>query len=232
MLKEILKNALFGITISCSLVAVGLGAYAVVDCAQTTNFGIPKNTTTPDDSTQQTDSTRHIILWSANGGTGSKAGTIAEPDKTIKLIAPDFTYDGWNFVGWSTTATNFESIYHAGYTITDEFLADKDYTFTMYAVWGKSLTLNATGGKFSSNNSETLTLNYLLGDSVSGATITVPTKSGYTFKGFFAKENGQGTQYFDASGTAQFALNDLPATLTIYAYWVENSSGGSGAVTY
>lgn len=230
MLKEILKNTLFGIVTVCSFVAVGVGAYAVVDCAKTTNFGI--NTST-EDTTPAT--TRHIILWSANGGTGSKAGTVIEADKTVKLVAPDFAYDGWNFVGWSTTATNFESIYHAGYTITDAFLADKAETFTMYAVWGKSLILNATGGKFASNSSENMTLNFVLGDSVSGLKIAVPTKSGYTFKGFFAQENGQGTQYFDANGTAQFALSSLPANLTIYAYWVENSSsgsGGSGAITY
>jgi len=228
MLKEILKNTFLGIVISCSFVAVGVGAYAVVDCAQTTNFGINAST---DTTTQEV--SRHIILWNANGGTGSKAGTIAEEGKTVRLVAPDFTYDGWNFVGWSMTATNFESIYHAGYTITDEFLADKADTFTMYAVWGKTLTLNATGGKFASNSSETLAMNFVSGDSVSGLKIATPTKSGYTFKGFFAQENGQGTQYFDDSGTALFALDSLPASLTIYAYWVENSSSSSGgAITY
>lgn len=147
MLKKILKNALFGIVISCSIVAVSVGAYAVVDYAN--NIGLESNS----DETVQDTSTQQV----------------------------------------------------------------------------KTLTLNATGGKFSINDSETLEINYKLSDGSSDVEITIPTKTNYTFYGFFSAKNGSGTKYIDKNGTALFTVENLPEKLTVYAYWLTNNPGGQGS---
>ncbi len=57
-----------------------------------------------------------------------------------------------------------------------------------------------------------------------GYTITKPTKTGYTFQGYYTGTNGSGTKYVDANGGC---INNLyaavAADLTLYAYWKPNT---------
>ena len=56
-------------------------------------------------------------------------------------------------------------------------------------------------------------------DSSDGQHITVPTRTGYTFGGYYTGKNGTGTQYVNASG---LAINNLYKTVgnrTLYAKW-------------
>ncbi len=48
--------------------------------------------------------------------------------------------------------------------------------------------------------------------------ITVPTRTGYTFGGYFTQTNGGGTQYYNADGTSTRTWN-LTAATTLYAKW-------------
>lgn len=53
--------------------------------------------------------------------------------------------------------------------------------------------------------------------------IRLPTKTGYTFGGYYTGTNGTGIQYIDSSGTF---INDLYKTVgnkTLYAYWITNN---------
>ena len=69
--------------------------------------------------------------------------------------------------------------------------------------------------------------------------ITIPTRKGYTFKGYFTSTGGSGTQYVDSSGTC---INNMYLTAgdkTLYAYWEANTikitldlNGGYVASTY
>lgn len=54
-------------------------------------------------------------------------------------------------------------------------------------------------------------------------TISVPTKTGYSFKGYFTEKNGEGTQYVDANGKCINNLYKLSGNRTLYAYWVANT---------
>lgn len=71
-------------------------------------------------------------------------------------------------------------------------------------------------------------------------TITTPTRTGYTFGGYFAIIQGSSVQYYNANGTS--AKNwDLTANTILYALWTANTytitfnkqsgSGGSDTVT-
>ena len=65
-------------------------------------------------------------------------------------------------------------------------------------------------------------------------TITVPTKSGYVFGGYFSGKNGVNPQYYDENGKCVMAWNRKWGS-TIYAKWISapytvtlDRQGGSG----
>ncbi|MBQ7597977.1 MAG: InlB B-repeat-containing protein [Clostridia bacterium] len=54
--------------------------------------------------------------------------------------------------------------------------------------------------------------------------ITVPTKNGYTFGGYFTEENGGGTKYIDADGTIINSPNTaITASTELFASWTANN---------
>ena len=55
-----------------------------------------------------------------------------------------------------------------------------------------------------------------------GTTITVPTKAGYTFDGYYTEVNGGGTQYVNASGTFINNIYKTTGSKTLYAKWTAN----------
>ncbi|GHV09771.1 hypothetical protein FACS1894162_1120 [Bacteroidia bacterium] len=67
--------------------------------------------------------------------------------------------------------------------------------------------------------------------------ITVPTRTGYTFGGYYSGTNGSGTQYYTASGASARTWN-LAASVTLYAKWETiirsvslNNQGGTGGTS-
>ena len=52
--------------------------------------------------------------------------------------------------------------------------------------------------------------------------ITVPTRTGYTFGGYYTEANGGGTQYYNADGSSANNWNIAAAT-TLYAQWTANT---------
>ena len=69
--------------------------------------------------------------------------------------------------------------------------------------------------------------------------IPVPTKAGYTFKGYYSKANGKGDCYYEASGVANSSrynfTGDVGTVINLYAYWegakstvTLNKNGGTG----
>ncbi len=57
-------------------------------------------------------------------------------------------------------------------------------------------------------------------DSSDGQTITVPTRTGYTFSGYYTGANGTGTMYVDSTGMTRNNLyKSVAANTTLYAYW-------------
>ena len=90
-----------------------------------------------------------------------------------------------------------------------------------------TVSLNAQGG---SGGTESVTPTS--GEAM--PTITPPTRTGYTFGGYYTEQNGGGTQYYNADGTSAHVC-DLTGTVTLYAKWTANTytvtldrQGGSG----
>ena len=49
--------------------------------------------------------------------------------------------------------------------------------------------------------------------------ITIPTKTGYDFQGYYTANSGSGTKYYNADGTSAKDWDKEDATFTLYAYW-------------
>lgn len=50
--------------------------------------------------------------------------------------------------------------------------------------------------------------------------ITIPSKTGYIFSGYFSNTNGGGTQYYTSAGTSATTYPVSGGATTLYAYWV------------
>ena len=58
---------------------------------------------------------------------------------------------------------------------------------------------------------------------ITGSKITVPTKTGYTFGGYYTAENGGGTQYVNESGICVNSIySNVAGNTTLYAKWTIN----------
>ncbi len=60
-------------------------------------------------------------------------------------------------------------------------------------------------------------------DSSDGQNITVPTRTGYTFDGYYSGTNGTGTMYVDATGLTKNNLYKTTGDRTLYAKWNPNT---------
>jgi len=101
------------------------------------------------------------------------------------------------------------------------------------------ITFDNQNATTAGTESKTVTFNQSL------PAITVPSKSGYTFNGYYSEPDGTGIQYYSSSGTGlQKWTNKNTPTLTLYAKWVKDlpppvfsiedfsQSGRSGGVAY
>ena len=89
------------------------------------------------------------------------------------------------------------------YTITlDNQSATSAGTGTIYEAYGVGYSLTSGGS--------------------ATTTITKPTKTNYTFGGYYTGTNGSGTQIINASGTIVGSTTAFSSATTLYAYWLSN----------
>ena len=198
----------------------------------------------------------YTITLNPNGGTGGTASVSIGYNET----APNQGYDGnwyfaitnptragYTFSGWNTAAdgTGLDLIDTGGilqgnkdgYTTTgtgDAIVWIHTSDVTLYAKWTPttySVTLDRQSG---TGGSASATATY--GSAMPA--ITVPTRTGYAFGGYFTAANGGGTQYYTASGASAKAWDKAAAT-TLYAKWSPNSyrisydaNGGTGTMGF
>ena len=176
--------------------------------------------------------TKYTISYNANGGSGAPGSQTKTYGTALTLSSTRPTRTGYTFQRWNTKTDGTGTSYNAGASYT------ANAAVTLYAIWAANtytVTLDAQSG---SGGTGSVTATY----GASMPAITVPTRAGYTFGGYFTGTNGSGTQYYAASGAS--ANNwGLTAAATLYAKWTANtytvsfdSQGGSAcesmAVTY
>ncbi len=165
------------------------------------------------------------VSYNANGGSGapsnqtskrtyvSKSGGINTYNQTITLSQTVPTRAGYTFNGWYNASSGGTKIGDKGASYTPTS------SITLYANWKAStytVTLDNQGATSAGTTSVTATYQSAM------PSITKPSKTGYTFNGYYSEKNGSGTQYYTASGTS--AKNfDKTSNVTLYAKWTANT---------
>ena len=167
----------------------------------------------------------YTIRYDANGGTGAPASQTKTYGVPLTLSAVKPTRAGYEFLGWATSRNATVSEYAPGERYTDEA------GVTLYAVWRYipktyEVKYDANGGgNTPARQTKTEDVTLIL-------TSTIPTRYGYTFRGW-ATTSTATTATYQAGGS--YTANE---SVTLYAVWAINTytvsfdaNGGSGAPT-
>ncbi len=171
------------------------------------------------------------VTLDRNGGTGGSDPSWATKGDYLPTIQVP-TQSGYSFLGYYDDATAGTQYYKADGTCAKVW--DKDVDTTLYAHWTAN-TYEVTFDKRSgSGGSNSVTATY---DS-DMPEATMPTRTGYTFAGYWDAASG-GTQYYKADGSSARTWNKALNT-TLYAHWTgnkytvtlnsQNGTGGSTSV--
>ena len=152
----------------------------------------------------------YTVRYDANGGSNAPASQTKTYGIPLTIASAKPTRTGYAFLGWATSKTATVPEYVPGDSYTDEVSA------TLYAVWRyvpKTYTViyDANGGgntPASQTKTEDVTL--IL-------TFTIPTRYGYTFKGWATSSSATLATY-QAGGS--YTANE---SVTLYAVWEINT---------
>ena len=158
-------------------------------------------------------------LYSKNIDDGAGGSALsAYPENTI-FMSIDSTSPATLFGGtWENLSSSFEIASGVTCYVWKRVSDEPTPTPTSY-----SLTINANGGTYSGTSPVTVTE-----DSTTNNSLTIPTRSNYTFNGFYDAASG-GTQVYDSS--ANYVAGSYWSTagkwigttdLTVYAHWTQN----------
>ena len=169
--------------------------------------------------------------------------------QNCSITSPTIERKGYAIIGWNTNKNATTSIWNINtsksisssatyypilkaniYTITlNNQGATSSGTKKVYYQYNTTKTINGTTCYYYTNSSLTTCLS-------GGYNINKPSKTGYSFKGYYTSTNGSGTNYVNSSGTF---INNAYKTIgdkTLYANWqantytiTYNANGGSGA---
>ena len=140
-----------------------------------------------------------------------------------KVTFPTFTRDGYTLVGFASSSSATSKDYEAGQEAVVEIV-------DWYAIWEPDiLTISLNNKNATANGTSTLYLKYDTGwysnslATTSISKITVPKRTGYTFQGYYTKENGEGTKIIDNTGAIVGAKNFTSnKNIILYVYWTIN----------
>lgn len=151
-------------------------------------------------------------------------GSKADPYNASTL---GLTRTGYTFAGWKVYSTGdildqdteYASTKYADHSDSSKTTANtSSVTCYLYAQWtARTYTVTLNNQNATTAGSTSVTATY---DSSMPA-ITVPTRTGYTFGGYYTSTNGGGTQYYTATG-ASARKWDLTSNTTLYAKWIAN----------
>lgn len=245
-MKKKAKNIVAGVITAISIVALGSGAYAVIDCTNKSHSNAMGQ-----EQNQEQKENLYTIKFNANGGEGTMNDLVFAYGISAASTVPkcDFTREGWSFISWANAPTDFDSAQSLNpYTIlNDSFFEDKTQELNYYAIWGKNIRFNFQGGTWADYQGNLLNhvfigqTNEEIAMLATNTTSPTLTKTDYTFGGFYTEPNGGGAQYFgaDCKATENIAITN---GLVLYAYWIPieeevttytitlNANGGEGTM--
>ena len=151
---------------------------------------------------QKSASTTYTVTYNTNGGSVSPSSASVTSGGSVTLPTP--TKTGYTCLGWSTSGSATTASYSCGSSYKPS------QNITLYAIWKKNaptmctLTYNANGGSVSPSSAT-----FEMGKTV---TLPTPTRSGYTFDGWYTAKDG---------GTKVSESLKVTANITLYAHWTK-----------
>lgn len=161
--------------------------------------------------------TTYTVSYKANGGTGAPGNQSYPAGSSVVLSSVIPTREGYEFLGWSKSATATAATYAPGATYSGA-------STTLYAVWQYaletySITYNANGGSGAPGGQiKTEGVSIVL-------SLVKPTRYPYRFLSWNTAANGSGTTYIPG------ATYSTDAPLTLYAQWEIIESDLTGGAT-
>ena len=179
--------------------------------------------------------TSTVTLQATSATTGSDQTVSATYDASMPLVTTadktpavaaisrtGYTFNGW----WDATSGGKQYYSHSAGTIASANNWDKTGTQTLYAQWiakEYTITLDREGG---STGAESATATF---DSETLTGWSAPTKTGYTFGGYYSGDNGTGTLVISTAGVLQNSVTISAVAWTDGSgHWVKDG----GATVY
>ena len=155
----------------------------------------------------------YSVTLDRQGGSGGTTNVTATYGATMPSATMP-TRTGYTFGGYYTGASGGGTQYYNadGASVRSWNIASNT---TLYAKWTPIGYMVTFDMQYGSGGTASVTATY---DSAM-PTITVPTRAGYTFGGYYTGMNGSGTQYYTASGTSASAWG-VAGNSILYAKWV------------
>ena len=168
----------------------------------------------------------NTVTFDKQGGTDGSDSVTATYDSAMPTATAPVKV-GYTFMGYYTAVSGGTKYYNADMTSARDW--NLTTNTTLYARWSANtytITFDTQGG----NGTSSATVSY-------GSTlpvVSVPTKIGATFLGYYDAEVG-GTQYYDATMSSTMTWS-ITEGITLYAHWEAivytvnfNTNQGSGA---
>ncbi|NCC14479.1 MAG: hypothetical protein EOM32_14035, partial [Spirochaetia bacterium] len=154
----------------------------------------------------------YALTYVLEDGTNNSAnpGSYTVETATITLQTP--TKTGYTFGGWFSG-----SAFTIGNEVT-EILLGSTQDKTLYAKWTANSCAVTFDKQSGTGGSDTVSATY---DATMPSAV-VPTKTGYTFGGYYDQANGAGTQYYTDGMVSSRSWDKTEAT-TLYAKWTPNN---------
>ena len=242
-------NDVLSITGTCSYNNANVGTNKPISCSSLALSGASKSNYTVTGATATTTGNINNARITFNPGDGTLSGTsplYARKGQTGVYTGlnnssggtiPTATRTGYVFSGWYTSSNSkiIDSARNiiasvSNYTDSDKkWLITSNQTFT--ANWTPGIYTitfdkqNGTGGTnsiYEKYNTGYYTDSATTTAMTSSTSINIPTRTGYTFDGYYTAANG-GTKYIDADGilTSNASTTQFADDGTLYAHWTK-----------
>lgn len=156
--------------------------------------------------------------------TGSTGQTDLVYDQTGNLAYNGFSITGWSFVNWNTKADGSGTTYQAGQQIQN--MNDGQNT-TLYAQWRPNVYTLILDDQYAVKSGTTIAFEkydydwYKESNAKTSLNnkVSVPSKTGQIFGGYYTGKEGNGEQWIDENGKIKIKANKISSEKTVYAKW-------------
>ena len=160
-----------------------------------------------------TSATSYTITLNPNEGTcKTKSISVSYEEEYYSKLPTNATRTGYVFAGWSTKKGDSD-------TLAETVKYTTRGNSTLYAVWTAdeyTISFDFQGGQ---GGTPSIKAKY---GSTMPSIPALPTRTGYSFDGYYQSKNGKGLQYYDGSGKGVLA-SEFSGTVTLYANWRPSS---------